>query len=78
MATKPKPPPYRAKATVWTPTIRSEFSGSITGCISLMFMAVDSANARAKLIESLQEYHAKRVARETAPAEKNPPGSETA
>lgn len=53
----------RMKATVWTPTMKSEMDGTPDGVIPMAFCALDSPERRARCIAELQELDAKMTAR---------------
>ncbi len=63
----PKPHTYHMKATVWTPTLRSDMSGTPHDCILSAFWALAGRpQTRAKLLDGLREQDVKMREREAA------------
>jgi hypothetical protein len=59
----------RMKATIWTPTMRSEVDGTPDGVIPMAFYALSTPERRAKCIAELQRIDAKLTARAQEPSE---------
>lgn len=51
-----------ARATIWTPTMKIESSGSPDGVCVTVFRALDTFERRAKVLKELTELHADKTA----------------
>lgn len=58
----------RMKATIWTPTMKTDVDGTPDGVIPLAFYALSTAERRAECIKTLQAIDAKLTAQQAVAA----------
>jgi hypothetical protein len=63
----------RVKATVWTPTLRSEFTSTIKEAVVYIFFGIHNRNDRAEVIAKLQQINADITEREDKRAAEQAP-----